>query len=104
MPDAEPARRNTILVADDEDIVRVLAALSLERAGYAVLLAADGEQATALFRRHNAEIAAVILDGHAGYERREGTARLIREIDPGMPVIASIGLARRRRSDALERA
>ena len=50
-----------ILVVDDDDEVRPLAAVILKNAGFAVLEAADGDQAFRLLERHP-EIALLFTD------------------------------------------
>jgi DNA-binding response OmpR family regulator len=50
----------TILVVDDERNIRDLLRLYLEKEGYAVVAAADGEEALALHRRHDPDL--VLLD------------------------------------------
>jgi two-component system cell cycle sensor histidine kinase/response regulator CckA len=59
-----PARggTETILVAEDEEILRNLAATILRRAGYTVLLAANGEEAIEIFTKDCTAIDLVILD------------------------------------------
>lgn len=52
----------TILVVEDEDSVRALAARILGRYGYSVLAAASGEEALALARAHAGEIGLVMAD------------------------------------------
>lgn len=52
----------TILVAEDEEALRVLAVRILESAGYKVLLAADGQEALELFEKHATEIDLLLLD------------------------------------------
>ncbi len=81
----------TILVVDDEPALRKLAGAVLERAGYSVLVAKDGQEAVDVFRQNAAVIAAVLLDitmpvmgGHQAFE-------LIREIRLGVPIIISSG-------------
>jgi CheY-like chemotaxis protein/two-component sensor histidine kinase len=54
--------RGTVLVVDDDDGVRELVAETLRRAGLTVLLAEDGREAVALFRRQADEIRVVVLD------------------------------------------
>jgi DNA-binding response OmpR family regulator len=49
-----------IVVADDEEDILELVALGLERAGYVIHRARDGEQALALAREHRPDVA--ILD------------------------------------------
>ncbi len=54
--------RGTILVVDDEEIIRDVAQNILEEFGYDVVVANDGRKALEVFRRHAAEITAVLLD------------------------------------------
>jgi CheY-like chemotaxis protein len=70
------ARAETILLAEDEPIVRELAVRMLTAAGYTVLEAADGEEAVRLFAEHRERIALSLLDvvmprldGHAAFRR-----------------------------------
>lgn len=58
----EQALPGTILVVDDEEMVRDLCKSMVERFGYRVLTAADGVEAIAVFREHGQEISCVILD------------------------------------------
>ena len=59
-----PLRGNseTILIAEDDEQVRFLAERILKRAGYRVLLAKDGEEATEMLARHRPDISLVLLD------------------------------------------
>jgi CheY-like chemotaxis protein len=52
----------TILVAEDEPVIRALAQFILQTYGYTVLLAGDGEEAVEVYRRECPRIAMVILD------------------------------------------
>ena len=52
----------TILVAEDEELVRTLTVRVLEGAGYRVLVACDGNEAIELFERHSEEISLSVLD------------------------------------------
>ena len=52
----------TVLLADDNQAVLKIVQAVLERLGYKVIQATDGEQAVALYREHRAEIGLVILD------------------------------------------
>ena len=58
---APPAAR-TVLLVDDEDMIRCLGRSVLEQAGYTVLEAHDGADAVDLFRREHDHIDLVILD------------------------------------------
>ena len=60
---APPATgRETILLAEDEDTVRRLATRILERAGYNVIAASDGQQAIDLAGEHEGRIELALLD------------------------------------------
>ncbi|MBN1868706.1 response regulator [Candidatus Sumerlaeota bacterium] len=60
--DPAPGGDETILMAEDDELVRNLGKLILEKAGYSVLTAADGEQALRLFDAHSDEIDLALLD------------------------------------------
>ncbi|HET6420178.1 MAG TPA: PAS domain S-box protein, partial [Geobacteraceae bacterium] len=76
----------TLLLAEDEEIVRSLLKTILERSGYRVILAADGKEAVAKFREHD-DISLVLSDmimpGKNGREILEE----IRSIKPRIGVI-----------------
>ncbi len=81
----------TILVVDDEEIVRSVARGMLELLGYHVLTAADGREAIEIFRQHHHEIVLVVLDlampNMGGDETFEG----LRAIQPDARVVLSSG-------------
>jgi two-component system cell cycle sensor histidine kinase/response regulator CckA len=52
----------TILLVDDEDLVRDLGKRVLERSGYTVLTAANGKEALELYKKERDKISLVILD------------------------------------------
>jgi two-component system, cell cycle sensor histidine kinase and response regulator CckA len=89
------ARERSILVMDDEAMIRNLAALMLTRLGYRATTCSEGAEAVRLYRESfdgNEPFAAVILDmtvpgGMGGKE----AAHLIREIDPGAVLVISSG-------------
>lgn len=55
-------RSATILVVDDEEVLRKLTKTVLERQGFKVLTAADGYEGVQAFREHAEEIDCVLLD------------------------------------------
>jgi signal transduction histidine kinase len=64
-PPPRPARgrgSGTLLVVDDDHIVRKALTGAIRQLGYDVLEAASGEEAITLFREHHPEIRAVVLD------------------------------------------
>jgi PAS domain S-box-containing protein len=81
----------TVLLVDDEDSVRALGRRMLERLGFEVITAGDGEQAVATFKRRRGEISCVVLD--LTMPRMDGETALeeIRRIDERVPVVMSSG-------------
>ena len=62
--------RPVVLVADDDDDIRDLVAFRLDRAGYEVLRAGDGQQALDLAREHHPDLAVldVMMPKLTGYD------------------------------------
>jgi len=56
------AGHGTVLVVDDEDVIRDTCAMLLESVGYTVLTAGDGEEAIEVFKQNSDIIQAVLLD------------------------------------------
>lgn len=82
-----------VLLAEDDAGVRRLSARALERQGYRVVTACDGEEALALFERRAEEIALVVSDlGMPRCGGRELVDR-IRTRAPGIPVVLMTGHA-----------
>ena len=94
-PPAVPARdlngAGTVLVVDDEEIVRKIAKSALERFGYRVLLAEDGEMAVKVFQNAAKEISLVLLDMTMPLMSGEEALRRLQAIRPGVRTIASSG-------------
>ena len=95
--DAEPAAAQdlqgtgTILVVDDEEIVRSIAKRVLERQGYTVILAEDGKAAVEALVQWKAEIALVLLDMTMPVMSGEEAFREIRMLSPDVRVVLSSG-------------
>lgn len=83
--------RKTILIADDEPIVRIVLEEILLRLGYNVLTAADGKEAYSTFSSQVNEIDLVIFDlsmpGMSGDELFEA----MRELRPSIKAVLSSG-------------
>jgi two-component system, cell cycle sensor histidine kinase and response regulator CckA len=90
-----PARQwhgsGRILLVDDEDAVRGVAARVLERNGFSVVQAASGEEALIECARPEARLRGVLLDLTMPGLGGEATFREIRERWPALPVILSSG-------------
>jgi len=95
-PAAAPAKTEkiTILVVDDESMVRRIAQASLEIRGYRVLLATNGLEAIQMVEAHP-EIAVVLLDLTMPVMSGEEAIDLIVTARPGVQVIVSTGYGQR---------
>jgi signal transduction histidine kinase/ActR/RegA family two-component response regulator len=93
VPLARPAggRGSTILVVEDEPIIRTLARTALEDAGYRVLVAEHGADALELVVNDRGMIAAVVLDATMPVMNGAEAAARIRELRPSLPIIVSSG-------------
>ena len=93
LPDSSPAETSTgtLLVVDDEEGVRRVAARALERNGYTVIQAADGLEALDIFGRESSRIDGIVLDlsmpGMSGREVYEA----ISSVDPDTRVLFTSG-------------
>lgn len=86
-----PCGGETILLADDEAVLRNLGRAVLERFGYRVLLAEDGQEAVKLYRRERARIHLVILDQTMPRLSGRDALRQIRAINPDVRVLIASG-------------
>ncbi len=81
----------TVLLVDDEEIVRTVASRMLECLGFTVLVANDGRQGLDIFRECRERIKCVLLDLTMPHMDGEETFREMRRIKPGVRVIMSSG-------------
>jgi two-component system cell cycle sensor histidine kinase/response regulator CckA len=81
----------TILLADDEEVVGRLALTILERLGYKVLSAMDGAEAVELYRQRAKDIDLVILDLAMPRLSGADALRELRAINPAVGVLISSG-------------
>jgi len=81
----------TVLVVDDQEVVRKVVKRGLERYGYQVLLADSGPAAMDVCKRHPGEIALVVLDLSMPGMSGEETLPELRKIRPGIRVMVSSG-------------
>jgi PAS domain S-box-containing protein len=80
-----------ILIVDDEPAVREIAGAILESSGYTVLTAKDGREAVEIIRLGASKIGAILLDTTMPVMGGHEAFRLIREIQPGVPIVMSSG-------------
>jgi hypothetical protein len=91
LPDGIRGGRETILLADDEEVVSRLGETILGRHGYHVLTATDGVEAVEIYRRHARDIDLVILDLSMPRLSGPETLRELRSINPAVRVLISSG-------------
>lgn len=90
-PATVPRGSGAILVVDDEPALREMTGVILENSGYTVLAAKDGREAVEMFRESASKIAVVLLDMTMPVMGGNEAFRLIRKIQPGVPIVMSSG-------------
>ncbi len=86
-----PVSSGTILIVDDDAGVRTVATISLERAGFRVVAACNGEDGVALFRERGSEFDAVLLDMTMPRLSGADTCRLLKKMRPELPIVLTSG-------------
>jgi PAS domain S-box-containing protein len=81
----------TILLVDDDKTICDLSSKRLERMGFSVLIACDGEEGVKVFEEQHQEISAVLLDMTMPKMNGEEAFRHMRRINDSVPVILSSG-------------
>lgn len=93
-------RTGTILVVDDEQVVRDVCSALLRALGFHVLTASDGYECLTVYQEHRDQVIAVLLD--ITMPRMDGTQALqeLRRINPEVRVLMTSGYSE---VDALDR-
>ena len=86
-----PFEGATLMLAEDDPMVRDVAVEVLEDAGYRVLVAADGQEAMHLFSEHCHEIHLVLLDVIMPKASGRTVAERIHALHPEIPILFSSG-------------
>jgi CheY-like chemotaxis protein len=81
----------TILLVDDERIVREVARMALAAVGFDVREAAHGEEAMAIFEADPSAFRAVVVDLTMPHLSGDEVLRRVRAIEPGLPVVLISG-------------
>jgi signal transduction histidine kinase len=93
-----PRGRETLLLAEDEPLVRSVLRRTLAGAGYEVIEAVDGEEAVRMFAANRERIALCLLDVVMPRKNGREAAEAIRALAPKVPVLLASGYA----ADVLE--
>jgi PAS domain S-box-containing protein len=86
-----PGQGELLLLVDDERSIRNTASAILQKHGYQVIVAADGFEAITLFAARTREVDAVITDITMPLMDGITLIRTLRNIDPGVTILASTG-------------
>lgn len=89
---SEAVERKTILVIDDEEMIREIAHDMLSHLGYNILLAADGEDAVKLFREKNESIDLVLVDLIMPKMNGMICFQKLKEINKNVPIVVASGI------------
>ncbi len=87
-----PSRGELILVVDDEEPLRELTQMILERHGYRVITAENGADGLTVFAAPRDEIAVVVSDHRMPVMDGSTMFRAIHQIKPGMRAVTASGL------------
>ncbi len=88
---ALPKGDETILFVDDEEPLRNLGKVFLERLGYTPILSVDGEEAVGIYQEKFSRIGAVVMDMTMPKLTGAQTLKKILEINPSAKVIVASG-------------
>ena len=96
-----PGGKETILVVEDEEMLRSLVREVLTRAGYRVIEAEDGDEGVRVFKLHQEDIHLVLMD--LGLPKRSGDEVFVslRSIRPDVRVIFSTGYVKKEKTEEL---
>ena len=87
-----PRGSGLILIVDDDELLRLTAKDMLEKCGYRVLVAVDGQDAVEQFKAHSSDIQAVLLDIMMPRMGGKDTYIALKQIKPDVLVVLSSGL------------
>jgi PAS domain S-box-containing protein len=96
-----PIERPTVLVVDDDDAVRRVLEIGLQRKGFEVLLASNGREGLEYLRRAPEAIAVVLLDIVMPVMDGETAFREMHRLRPELPVVLMSGFSDREAVDGL---
>jgi DNA-binding NtrC family response regulator len=90
-PASEIGGRETVLLVDDEAMIRDFARTALERHGYTVLTAADGGEAARIFAENESGIDLVLLDLRMPVMGGDEVLAILKKKRPDVKVVVMSG-------------
>lgn len=96
---AYPIKNGKLLIVDDEEMILKICRNALEKKGFSILSASDGEEAVSVFKNNSSDIQCVVLD--LKMPRMDGISafREIRKIKPDTRVILTSGYSETEATD-----
>ena len=94
--------KGTLLLVYDEQVVLDVATLMIKKLGYKVLKAANGMEASQIFKDNMDDICLVVLDMQLPDENGSTTCKRLKEIRPNVKVLHTSGLGRTQDVDCFE--
>lgn len=92
-PGARAAHPGSILFAEDDESLRAIALKVLQREGYTVIVACDGQEAVELWEKNSTTIGLLLLDDVMPRMGGRAVLAKIRTLRPGIPAIMASGYA-----------
>jgi signal transduction histidine kinase len=90
-PEEARGGNETLFFAEDDELVRNLTIRILERAGYRLIVASDGEEAIRLFEERGDEVDLAVLDVVMPRKSGKDVHDVIKASNPDIPVLFSSG-------------
>jgi CheY-like chemotaxis protein len=90
-----------ILIVDDESPVRTVCETALKQSGYRTISASDGAEALSIYAGKTAQIDLVLTDVMMPIVDGVALCRVLRKMDPSIPIIAATGAAEESRKQEL---
>lgn len=84
---SQPGRGRTVLLVENEEMVRSITEKMLQHLGFTVLTAKDGPETVGIFRQNRDQIHCVLLSLPIPFLDGRELLRSIHEIDPDVPVL-----------------
>jgi DNA-binding NtrC family response regulator len=81
----------TVLIAEDDDLVRTMISKALKVHGYSVIPAKDGEMALKLFKENHASISLMLIDHTMPKQTGREVVEKVRTVAPDIPIILTSG-------------
>lgn len=98
---AQLGGKETVLIVEDEEMLRGLMREILTRAGYEVIEAVDGEDGVNVYREHHQRIHLVLLDFGLPKMAGDEVFAALRSIRPDVRAVFSTGYVKREKTDEL---